>query len=150
MWGGGAQWQGKSPEVRLFCMRYSHSKILQFLCQMLKDNYRLGGLFQILLLAFTLERINHTSLKYLLTGKELTQVRSRPTQLQGPGSALSGYTWNTTGTPSPPPTQNGCVSGSKVSPASAERKHSYSAASFTLTYLTGNPDWPSRMKYQLL
>lgn len=59
---------------------------------------------------------------------------------------LCDYTWNPTGTLSPLPSQNGCISDNKVTPAFAERKHNYSAANFTLTYLTGNPDWPSRMK----
>lgn len=46
----------------------------------------------------------------------------------------------------PSPSQNGYISDNKVPPASAEREHSYSAASFILTYLTRNPDWPLRME----
>lgn len=42
------------------------------------------------------------------------------------------------------------ISDSNVSLAAAQRKQSSSAISSTLTYLTGNPDRPSRMEASIM
>lgn len=135
---------GKSPEAQLFCVRYSHSKIIQFLCQISKGYHRLEVHFQLSIL----ERTNHTSLKHLLTKKSFPDELKHHTDLVARVSLWLHV--EPTGKPSPPPTQNRCISDNKVSPASAERRHNYSAASFTLTYLTGNPDCPSRMEAPII
>lgn len=136
----------ESPTVQLFCKK--DSQVIRSCDFFVKySDYRLDVCSRFYFQLYNLERINHTSLKYIfiLIDKSFMDEFKPHTDVVASFS-LCGYTWNPTGTPSPLPSQNGCISDSKVMPASAGRKHNYPAASFTLTYLTGNPDWLSRME----
>lgn len=150
LWGDGTQWRVRKPHVQLFCKKYSQMiRSCDFFVKY--SDYRLDVCSRFYFQLCNLERTNHTSLKYILVliGKSFMDELKPHTDAVASFS-LCGYTWNPTGTPSPLPSQNGCIRDSKVMPASAERKHNtQQQALLWPTWqetLTGYQGW----KHQLL
>lgn len=97
-WGDGTEWWWESPTVQLFCKK--DSQVIRSCDFFVKySDYRLDVCSRFYFQLYNLERINHTSLKYIfiLIGKSFMDEFKPHTDVVASFS-LCGYTWNPTGT----------------------------------------------------